>query len=71
MRGGIRVRPKQGAGVGISVPRPGPVHQTGWSGRQGSGPARPILPNRDVLPEAWKAILETAAEDEFRKAVGR
>lgn len=71
MRDGIRVASLAGAGVGITVPHPGAPHQTGWSGKHGAGPARPILPDRGALPEAWENIIFDATEDEFQKAVKR
>lgn len=71
MRDGIRVAPLPAAGVGITVPFPGGVHQTGWAGKSGDGPARPILPDRGVLPEAWEDVIFHACEDEFQKAVER
>lgn len=70
MRDGIRVAPRAGAGVGITVPHPGLPHQTGWTGPLSSGPARPILPDRE-MPDAWEEILEAATLDEIRKAVRR
>lgn len=70
MRAGVHAAPKTD-GVAITVPHPGEIHQTGWSGPRGSGPARPIVPDRDVLPTEWSAILGAATEDEIRKAVGK
>lgn len=68
MRDSLRVRPLAGAGVGITIAHPAGPHQTGWTGRQGSGPARPILPAGDELPDAWAEALEQEAEKAFRKA---
>jgi hypothetical protein len=64
MRGGIRVAPLRGAGVAITVPHPAAPHQTGWSGPQGSGPARPILPARGALPLSWQDAIEAAVSAE-------
>ena len=36
---------------------PAGPHQDGWEGRQGSGPARPMLPTGD-LPESWQMAIE-------------
>jgi Phage virion morphogenesis family len=54
-RDGIRVT------VGTKDHPAGP-HQTGWSGPQGSGPARPILPEGD-MPDAWANAIEDAVLD--------
>lgn len=71
LRDGIRVRPARPAGVRLSVEAPyAAPHQTGWSGRQGSGPARPILPARAELPEEWAEAIDARIEVEFRRAVG-
>jgi phage gpG-like protein len=70
MRDSLRIAPMAGAGVEITIDHPAAPHQTGWSGRQGWGPARPILPDRGALPPAWQAIIADACEDEFREAVG-
>ncbi len=70
MRDSLHVSPLRTAGVGITIDHPAAPHQTGWEGTQGSGPARPILPVGG-MPPAWRGILESAAEDEFRKAVGK
>jgi hypothetical protein len=71
MRDSLRVKPLAGAGIGVTIDHPAGPHQTGWEGRQGSGPARPILPARGELPDAWIEILERTAEAEFRKGVER
>jgi hypothetical protein len=66
MRDSARVRPMRGAGVGVTINNPPAApHQTGWSGPQGSGPARPILPERSELPEGWQDVIEDAARKEF------
>lgn len=67
----LRVAPQAAGGVGIAINHPAEIHQTGWSGPRSSGPARPMVPDRDVLPEAWREILGAATEDEIRKTVGR
>jgi hypothetical protein len=69
MRSGVRVAPMRAAGVAITVPHPGAPHQTGWSGPQGHGQARPILPARGALPDAWEAVIDEACEQEFRRAI--
>jgi hypothetical protein len=72
MRSGIEVRPMAGAGVSITFadPMPAAAHQTGWSGQQGDGPARPMLPDRGV-PDTWEAALEQASAAATNRAVGR
>lgn len=69
MRSETSVQPMQGAGVSITfgVPYVAP-HQTGWSGPQGSGPARPILPSRG-MPQSWKDAIDGTIDEEFRKVV--
>jgi hypothetical protein len=66
MRGSVVVRPLAGAGVGITVDHPAGVHQTGWEGKSGTGPARPVLPARGELPERWVEVVEAEAEKAFR-----
>ena len=65
MRAGVRVAPLQRAGVAITIPHPGGPHQTGWSGPQGDGPARPILPT-GVMPALWREAIQVATEAEVR-----
>lgn len=71
MRDSLAVRPLRGAGVSITIDHPALPHQTGWSGRRGTGPARPILPARGELPDEWIDIIDTAVRAEFRRAVKR
>lgn len=66
MRDSLRVKPMRGAGVSITIAHPAAPHQTGWSGKQGTGPARPILPDREMPPE-WEAIIEAAIDREIHK----
>lgn len=67
MRGTLRVAPMPRAGVQITIAHPAAPHQTGWSGPQGSGPARPILPARGELPQEWQIMIE----DEVRRDIAR
>jgi hypothetical protein len=62
MRESVVVRPMAGAGISITLDHPAAPHQTGWSGSQGSGPARPILPAR-AMPPRWREAIESAVED--------
>lgn len=66
MRGSVVVRPLAGAGVGITVDHPAGIHQTGWEGKSGTGPARPVLPARGELPERWIEVIEAEADKAFR-----
>ena len=66
MRDSLRVKPLARAGVGITIAHPAAPHQTGWHGKQGSGPARPILPARE-MPPLWAEVIESAVDAEFRK----
>lgn len=62
MRDSVAVGPLPGAGVAITIDHPAQIHQTGWSGRSGAGPARPVLPGAH-FPPAWKEIIDdTIAE---------
>jgi hypothetical protein len=65
----LRVAPLSGAGVGIALAHPAEIHQKGWTGPRGSGPARPMVPDRDTLPEKWREILGAATEDEIQEAL--
>lgn len=69
MRDTLKVRPLAGAGIGITIDHPASPHQTGWSGRQGSGPARPILPARGELPDGWIEVLEEESARAFKGVV--
>jgi hypothetical protein len=66
MRSSVAVSPLPHAGVGITIAHPAAPHQTGWSGPQGSGPARPILPERE-MPPLWAEAIEGAVREEFRR----
>lgn len=66
MRASLHVRPLAGAGVGVTIDHPAGPHQTGWSGPQGSGPARPILPARGELPDGWIEAIEAEAVRAFK-----
>jgi hypothetical protein len=66
MRRSLRVKPMRGAGIAITISHPAQVHQTGWDGPSGKGPARPILPQRGELPEAWIDVIESGIRREAR-----
>lgn len=71
MRDSLRARPLAGAGVGMTIDHPAGPHQTGWTGPQGSGPARPILPARGELPDGWIEVLEEESARAFRGVTRR
>ena len=67
MRDSLLVRPMAAAGLQITIDHPAAPHQTGWEGKQGKGPARPILPARSELPSEWQGVIEDLVAQEFRK----
>lgn len=68
MRATAHVRPGAGAGIVMTVTaRYAPPHQTGWHGPQGDGPARPMLPDREELPDAWQDAIERHVERAVRR----
>ena len=66
MRASLTVKARSGAGVAITIDHPAAPHQTGWLGPQGSGPARPILPELR-MPRSWSEAIESAVNAEVRK----
>jgi hypothetical protein len=61
----LNVYARRGGGVALSIGRPGhpaAPHQTGWSGKRGTGPARPILPERAEIPATWEFTIEEAVK---------
>jgi hypothetical protein len=68
MRSSVDVRPMRGAGLSITIDHPAAPHQTGWSGSQGSGPARPILPGA-AFPARWRDAVRAAVDVEIREAI--
>lgn len=68
MRGSVSVRPMPSAGVSLTIDHPAAPHQTGWSGTQGKGPARPILPGRR-MPEQWAEVIRAAIDERVREAM--
>jgi len=69
MRSSVDVKPMRGAGVSITIAHPAAPHQTGWSGPQGDGPARPILPG-GPMPASWREAIDNAVGAEVRRAIG-
>ncbi len=70
MRRSLDVKPMPGAGVSITLDHPGEDHQTGWSGVQGSGPARPVLPS-GPMPAQWRERIDAAHIALVRDAMKR
>lgn len=70
MRSTVHVAPMAGAGVSVTIDHPSEDHQTGWSGPQGRGPARPILPSGD-LPDSWALAIDEAVDSEVRSTLRR
>ena len=62
MHRSLEVLPMGGAGVSVYISHPGEDHQTGWSGTQGEGPARPVLPS-GPLPPLWKEAIDDAVSE--------
>lgn len=69
MIGTLEVAPMPGAGVSVSIDMPAGAHQTGWDGPQGSGPARPILP-QGPFPATWRAAVDEALDEAGLQAMG-
>ena len=73
LRDSLNVYVRQdGAGVALEIGIPGhpaAPHQTGWAGRQGSGPARPILPYAE-LPATWELAIEDATTAAIEELIG-
>jgi hypothetical protein len=67
MRASVHVSPLAGSGVAITIDHPSEDHQTGWSGSQGSGPARPVLPS-GTFPAMWREAIKIVVDDEIRGA---
>ncbi len=68
MRRSVEVAPMRHAGVSITIAHPGEDHQTGWSGPQGKGPARPVLPG-GTMPSRWREAIDAAHDSLVRGAL--
>lgn len=68
MRESVAVQPMRGAGVSITIEHPAAPHQTGWSGPQGNGPARPILPGR-TFPRRWREAIDAAIDESVKEVL--
>lgn len=70
MRDGTFAKPSRGAGVELTVPFPGGIHQTGAKRGNWVMPARKILPEGGELPDTWKAAIDDALDEAFGKTMG-
>jgi hypothetical protein len=70
MRRSLDVRPRAGAGIGITIEHPAAPHQTGWHGPQSTGPERMILPGMK-MPIAWRETLDEAVAATVKSTVRR
>jgi hypothetical protein len=64
MRDSLLVYPSA-AGLRVSIgteSHPAGPHQDGWDGKQGSGPARPMLPEHG-MPESWAMAIQDSIGD--------
>lgn len=64
---GTMAQAARGAGVSISVPFPGGIHQTGARKGAWRMPARKILPEGGELPPAWRQVIDKAIGKAFKK----
>lgn len=64
----LDVRPMQGSGVSITIDSPAQIHQTGWDGAQGKGPARPILPTK-AFPETWRNAIDAVVLGQIQETL--
>lgn len=71
MRDGTFAKPSRGAGVELTVPFPGGIHQTGAKRGAWVMPARKILPEGGELPEPWREAIDEALDEAFGKTMGR
>lgn len=67
MRSSLTIVPVGPSTIVGSIDHPARPHQTGWSGPQGSGPARPIVPTHGT-PPAWEERIEQIAAEELGHA---
>lgn len=70
MRDGTMAKPSRGAGIEITVPFPGGIHQTGAKRGAWVMPARKILPEGAELPGPWKDAIDEAVAAAFGKTMG-
>jgi hypothetical protein len=65
MADGSIAKPAQGAGIEITIPFPGGIHQTGARRGTWRMPKRPILPDGDEMPPAWDDAIAASARESF------
>lgn len=70
MAEGTFARPMSGAGIELTVPFPGGIHQTGAKRSPNwRMPKRAILPDKGTLPAAWKSAIDAAMSDAANSAM--
>lgn len=68
---GTEASAARGAGIEITVPFPGAIHQTGAKRGPWRMPARKILPEGGELPPAWKEEIDEELGETFGKVMRR
>ena len=68
MRGTVETEQVE-RGVMLSIPHPALPHQDGWSGPQGRGPARPLVPTEGPS-DRWHDAVAEAVSVEMAAAMG-
>lgn len=63
MAEGTQVHPASGAGIEVTVPFPGAIHQTGAQSGNWRMPRRPILPDGAKLPADWKEAIDESVRE--------
>jgi len=68
MRGSVKVKPMQGAGISLTIDAPpANIHQSGSKFMA----ARAIFPDGSELPIEWQGVIQDATDSAFKKAMGR
>ena len=71
LRESLLVYPSHGVRMSIGTPtHPAGPHQDGWTGPQGSGPARPIFPTGE-MPLAWDMAIRDSVIETIEITLGR
>lgn len=65
MASGTMATPSAGAGIQITVPFPGGIHQTGAPAS--NMPRRAILPDASTLPPEWKEAINESVRESVKK----
>ncbi len=67
MRNSVKTKPIGPSDLLITIAHPALPHQTGWSGKQGKGPARPLVPTQG-MPASWGSAIDSAVRAEFERS---